>query len=180
MPASPPRSLGSRSSSRRPASQTERLGPIAKGVPVADLELVRRLVATDHGLAIVCTTRADGTVQASLVNAGLTTHPGDGRDVVAFVARGGAVKLANLRRRPYANVVLRADWEWVAVEGRTTLIGPDDRTPGFDPSELPALLRAIFAAAGGTHDDWAEYDRVMAAERRTAVLVDADRISSNG
>lgn len=147
---------------------------------MADLELVRRLVAADHGLAIVCTTRADSTVQASLVNAGVTTHPVDGHDVVAFVGRGNAVKLAHLRRRPYANVVLRAGWEWVAVEGNSTLIGPDDAAPGFAPNELPALLRAIFMAAGGTHDDWAEYDRVMATERRTAVLVDPARISSNG
>ena len=45
---------------------------------------------------------------------------------------------------------------------------------------LPALLRDIFIAAGGTHDDWDEYDRVMAAERRTAVLVEPARILGNG
>jgi PPOX class probable F420-dependent enzyme len=146
---------------------------------VADLELVRRLVVADHGLAIVSTTRANGTVQASLVNAGVTSHPIDGGDVVGLVARGDAVKLKHLRRRPYANVVFRAGWEWVAVEGATTLIGPADPQPGFDRAQLPALLRTIFVAAGGTHDDWDEYDRVMATERRTAVLVTPDRISSN-
>jgi hypothetical protein len=41
-------------------------------------------------------------------------------------------------------------------------------------------LRAVFTAAGGTHDDWDEYDRVMAAERRTAVLIEPARITSNG
>ncbi len=146
---------------------------------MADMDLVRRLVAADQGLAIVSTTRRDGTVQASLVNAGVTVHPVDGHDVVAFVAHGDALKLRHLRRRPYANVVFRAGWEWVAVEGTTTLIGPDDPEPGVDPSDLPALLRTIFMSAGGTHDDWDEYDRVMAAEHRTAVLVTPDRISSN-
>ena len=146
---------------------------------MADLDLVRRLVTADHGLAIVSTTRADGTIQASLVNAGVTTHPTDGRAVVALVARGDALKLRHLRRRPYANVVLRAGWEWVAVEGETTLAGPDDPLVGVDAADLPALLRTIFVAAGGTHDDWDEYDRVMAAERRTAVLVTPARISSN-
>jgi hypothetical protein len=29
----------------------------------------------------------------------------------------------------------------------------------------------VFSAAGGSHDDWDTYDRVMADERRTAVLV---------
>jgi PPOX class probable F420-dependent enzyme len=146
---------------------------------MADMDLVRRLVAADQGLAIVNTTRKDGTVQASLVNAGVTAHPVGGGDVVAFVARGDALKLRHLRRRAYANVVFRAGWEWVAVEGATTLIGLDDPLDGFDPADLPALLRTIFAAAGGTHDDWEEYDRVMATERRTAVLVVPERISSN-
>ncbi len=146
---------------------------------MADIELVRRLVAADHGLAIVCTTRRDGTIQSSLVNAGVAPHPLDGHDVLAFVARGDALKLRHLRLRPYANVVLRAGWEWVAVEGATTLVGPDDPLPGFEPAGLPELLRAVFRTAGGMHDDWSEYDRVMAAERRTAVLVEPGRITSN-
>ena len=44
---------------------------------------------------------------------------------------------------------------------------------------MPALLRDIFTAAGGTHEDWDEYDRVMAAERRTAVLVTPTRVYGN-
>ena len=36
---------------------------------------------------------------------------------------------------------------------------------------LRLLLREIFAAAGGTHNDWATYDKVMAQERRAAVLL---------
>jgi hypothetical protein len=35
----------------------------------------------------------------------------------------------------------------------------------------------IFTAAGGTHDDFDTYHRVMADERRTAVLVTPARIS---
>jgi hypothetical protein len=55
------------------------------------------------------------------------------------------------------------------------LVGPDDA----NAEDLPALLRDIFRAAGGTHDDWDEYDRVMAAERRTAVIVEAERVLTN-
>src|SRR6185295_9191083 len=99
---------------------------------------------------------------------------GDG-DVVAAVAAGGTAKLANLRKRPRATVVFRAGWEWVAVEGPTTIIGPDDPADGVDADRLRVLLREVFAAAGGTHDDWDEYDRVMAAERRAAVLVTPER-----
>jgi hypothetical protein len=41
------------------------------------------------------------------------------------------------------------------------------------------LLRGVYAAAvGGTHDDWAALDAVMAAERHTAVLIRPTRIYS--
>ena len=51
---------------------------------------------------------------------------------------------------------------------------------GIDAEKLRVLLRAIFVAAGGAHDDWDEYDRVMASERRVAVLVEPERIYGNG
>ena len=146
---------------------------------MADLDLVRRLAAADHGLAVLATTRADGSVQASVVNAGVMSHPTADGETVALVATGGTAKLANLRSRPRATVVFRAGWEWVSVEGPTAIIGPDDEEPGFDANQVPQLLRDIFSAAGGTHDDWDEYDRVMSAERRAAVLVTPERITSN-
>jgi PPOX class probable F420-dependent enzyme len=129
---------------------------------MADLDLVRRLSAADHGLAIVAVARPDGTVQTSLVNAGVL----DGK--VAFVARGDAYKLRLIRGTGRANVVFRSGWEWVSVEGPAEVAGTDRQ-----------LLRDVFAAAGGSHDDWDEYDRVMAAEGRTAVTVTPARITSN-
>ncbi len=38
------------------------------------------------------------------------------------------------------------------------------------------LLREIFAAAGGTHDDFGAYDQAMPAERRAAILVTPGRV----
>ena len=146
----------------------------------ADLDLVRRLGAAEHGLVVVATTRADGTVHTSVVNAGVLNDPVTGQPSVALVARGDAKKLEHLRRSGRATVVFRSGWEWVSVEGPVRLAGPDDALDGFDSNGVPALLRDVFVAAGGTHDDWAEYDRVMAAERRTAVLVGPERITSNG
>ena len=147
---------------------------------VADLALVRRLGAADQGLAVVATTRADGSVHTSLVNAGVLEHPLTGEPVVGLVARGSALKVRLVRAAGRANVTFRAGWEWVAVEGPVTLIGPDDVPAGYDAAQVPQLLRDVFAAAGGTHDDWDTYDSVMADERRLAVLVDPARISSNG
>ncbi len=34
-------------------------------------------------------------------------------------------------------------------------------------------------AAGGEHDDWDAYDRAMAAERRTALLLSPERLYAN-
>jgi PPOX class probable F420-dependent enzyme len=147
---------------------------------MTDLGAFARLIPADHGLCVVSTLRADGTVGSSVVNAGVLDHPTTGRPVVGLVAQGGSRKLTHLRARPRATVVVRAGWAWAAAEGPVQLAGPDDPLAGVDAEGLRLLLRAIFTAAGGTHDDWDTYDRVMADERRTAVLVDPDRVYSSG
>ena len=146
----------------------------------AELDLVRRLVAAEHGLAVVATTRPDGSVHASVVNAGVLDDPVTGRPCVGLVVRGDARKLSHLRRAGRAAIVFRSGWEWVSVEGPVRVVGPDDQCDDLAPAARAKLLRDIFTAAGGTHDDWDTYDRVMAEERRTAVLVDPARITSNG
>jgi PPOX class probable F420-dependent enzyme len=147
---------------------------------MTDLSDFARVAGADQNLCVVATARADGTVQASVVNAGVMRHPTRPVDVVVFVARGGARKLANMRARPKMTVVARAGWEWVAVEGEAELIGPDDAYAGVDAEQLRVLLRDAFSAAGGTHDNWDEYDRVMAEDRRAVVLVTPARVYSNG
>lgn len=136
-----------------------------------DLSGFAQLVPLDHGLCVVRTVRADGSVQSSVVNAGVIESPVTGADVVGLVAGGGSHKLGNLRRSPRATIVVRAGWRWVTVEGDASIIGPDDHHPAIDVDAARLLLRDIFRAAGGTHEDWDEHDRVMAAERRAAVLV---------
>ena len=64
------------------------------------------------------------------------------------------------------------------MEGPTSIIGPDE-PDAPDTEVLRVLLRDVFIAAGGTHDDWDEYDRVMREDRRAAVLVTPERITSN-
>jgi PPOX class probable F420-dependent enzyme len=132
----------------------------------------------DRYLAVVSTVRGDATVQASVVNAGLLPHPIDGTEVVGFVTYGKA-KLAHLRERPQITVTFRSGWEWGAVEGRAELIGPDDPHPGVDAEARRLLLRQLFAAAGGMHDDWDAYDRTMAEQHRTAVLISPTRMYGN-
>jgi len=145
---------------------------------VADLGLVGRLGAAEGGLAVVALSRPDATVQASVVNAGVLEHPVSGASVVGFVTYGRA-KLAQLRARHLATLTFRAGWEWVSVEGACDIAGPDDPLEGLASSAVPQLLRDVFSAAGGRHDDWDAYDRAMADQRRAAVLVVPARIYSN-
>jgi PPOX class probable F420-dependent enzyme len=145
-----------------------------------DLGKVRELIPAERGLAVASTTRADGSVHSAVINAGVTTHPLTGDEVAAYVALGGVMKLRHLRARPRLTLTWRVGWRWQTVEGTVTLIGPDDPLEGFDPAGLPQLLRDVFLSTGSTHDDWPTYDRVMAEERRCAVLVRPDRVYGRG
>ena len=147
---------------------------------MGDLAAFAALVPLDHGLVVVSTSRADGSIQSSVVNAGVLDHPVTARAIVGLVASGSSRRLTNLRARPRTTVVIRAGWRWAAVEGPTELAGPDDHLEGVDGEGLRTLLRRIFIAAGGTHDNWDEYDHVMADERRVAVLVHPERSYGSG
>ena len=143
---------------------------------MADLDDVRDFLADEHGLAVVSTTQADGRVLSSVVNCGVTTHPVTGEATVALVSRGGAARLAHVRRGSEVTVAAQRSWRWVAVTGACDLSGPDDPTDGIEGDRLRLLLREVFQAAGGTHDDWDEYDRVMAEDRRCCMFIDPGRI----
>lgn len=146
---------------------------------MTELSAFADLTSVDHGLCVFNTLRRDGSIQSSVINAGVLQHPLTNVPVVGLVAIGGTRKLRNLRADPRSTIVARAGWQWAAVEGRAQLIGPDDPHPDVDDERLRLLLREIFTAAGGTHDDWDTYDRVMREERRTAVLISPTRVYAN-
>jgi hypothetical protein len=144
---------------------------------MADLEHTTRLAAADHHLAVFTIGRPDGTVHASVVSAGVFADPVDGSPGVAAVLGGGTRKLELLRRLGHATLVFKNAGDWSAVSGPVRLIGPDD---GAEHAlDVPETIRAVYRAAGGTHDDWDEFDRVMAADRRCAVFVRADVVATN-
>lgn len=142
---------------------------------MTELSLFADLVPLDHGLCVVSMARRDGTIASAVVNAGILSHPQSGVEAVGFVARG-LRKLEHLRGGRRATIVARAGWRWAAAEGAVEVFGPDDEHPGIDGEALRRLLRDVFAAAGGTHEDWDEYDRVMAEDRSAAVLLTPDRV----
>jgi len=79
------------------------------------LDDAAQMGAKEQGLAVISTLRADGTIQSSVVNAGVMQHPLVDRQVLAFVSYG-KVKLANLRTRPQLTATFRSGWQWAAVE----------------------------------------------------------------
>ena len=147
---------------------------------MADLAEFAALVPAEHGLATMTVIGPDGHMRPSVVNVGVLDHPLTGLPVVGAVVHGRARKLVNLRERPRVSVVLRAGWQWAGVEGPVELAGPDDPMAGLDAERVRLLLREIFTAAAGTHDNFDEYDRVMAADRRAAVLITPARVFANG
>lgn len=174
---------GLESPHRSPAPTTRRHRPSyppgSEGGAMPALSQFAELVPLDHGLSTVVTLGADHAPHATVVNAGVLPHPVTGDPVVGFVSAGVAHKLAHLRADPTIVVVARAGWLWATVEGTAELIGPDDRHPDVDAERLRVLLREVFQAAGGTHDDWDAYDQVMRDERRAAVLVRPTRTYTN-
>ena len=144
-----------------------------------ELNDVRQFLATETGLATISTTQKDGRVLSSIANCGIIQHPLTGADCVALVSAGGAARLGHVRRGSEVTIAIRRGWNWLAVTGQADLIGPSDPATGIDVEELRLLLREIYEAAGGIHDDFEEYDREMVRGGRTAVLVEPARIISN-
>lgn len=148
-----------------------------KGIEnMPDLKTARSFLAEEHGLAVVSTTQADGRVLSSVINCGVIDHPLSGAPHVALVSTGTAARIGHIRRGSHVTVLVRRDWKWVSITGPADLIGPDDLPDSIDAEALRIMRRDVFKAAGGTHDDWDEYDRAMEEDGRIVVFVAPERI----
>jgi hypothetical protein len=144
-----------------------------------DLEDVKGYLASETGLATISTTQADGRVLSSIANCGVIDHPITGAPCVTLISMGQAARLKHVRRGSEVTIAIRRGWNWLSVTGPADLIGPNDSAEGIDAEALRVLLREVYQAAGGTHDDYEEYDRAMLEDARTAVLVSPARIMGN-
>lgn len=146
---------------------------------MANLNDVRSFLTDEHGLAVVSTTQRDGRVLSSVINCGVTEHPVTGAVMIGLVSRGDAMRNVHVRRGSEVTIAVRRGWQWAGVTGAASLIGLDDPADGYDDERIRVLLRDVFQEAGGTHDDWDEYDRVMKADRRVAMFIEPTRILGN-
>ena len=114
--------------------------------------------------AVLATVRGDGHPQLSPVAAGVLG------DTVVVSSRETAMKVRNLRRRPYASVCVFGDTffgqPWVQVEGPAEVVSL--------PEALD-LLVDYYRNVSGEHPDWDEYRAAMVSERRVLIRVRVER-----
>jgi len=135
--------------------------PIATNTEItrdALLEFVR----PRHRVVLI-TTRADGSVQASPVSAGVDSG---GRVVVATYPERAKVTNARRRRRGSA-LFLSDEWNgpWVQVHGDIEVI---DLPEAIEP------LVEYFRSISGEHPDWDEYRAAMQSQGKCLLRLDID------
>lgn len=86
---------------------------------MTNISAFAEMLSHDHGLCVLSTLRRDGSIQSSVVNAGVTAHPRTAEPVVGLVALGGSRKLTHLRADPRTTVVARTGWQWMTGCTRT-------------------------------------------------------------
>ena len=131
------------------------------------LEDLRPLLEQSR-VVVFTTFRRDGMPQQSLVTVGEL----DGG--LAFTTRSVNAKALNLARDPRCAMMLVSPdrRSFAVLDGEAEVLGPDD----LDAEALRLKLREVFAAAGGTHEDWDAYDRAMLEQGRVAITLRPARI----
>jgi PPOX class probable F420-dependent enzyme len=114
--------------------------------------------------AILVTTRADGTPQASPVTCGLDSN---GRIVISTYPE--RAKTVNARHRPEVSVLVLSDDfgdAWVQVDGTAEVL------------DMPAALDGLveyYRVIAGEHPDWAEYREAMVRQGKSLIRVTSTR-----
>ena len=146
---------------------------------MSDIEIFSNYLSEETGLVTVSTTQVDGRVLSSVVNCGMIEHPLTGATCVAFVSGSRAARLKHIDRGSQVTITARRGWAWSSVTGPADLIRPEQVPESIDKEQMRLLLREVFHAAGGVHDDLEEYDRAMAQEGRVVVCVTPERVLGN-
>ena len=146
---------------------------------MSDIEIFSNYLSEETGLVTVSTTQVDGKVLSSVVNCGMIEHPLTGATCVAFVSGSRAARLEHIDRGSQVTITARRGWAWSSVTGPADLIRPEQVPESIDKEQMRLLLREVFHAAGGVHDDLEEYDRAMAQEGRVVVCVTPERVLGN-
>ena len=110
--------------------------------------------------AVLITTRADGTTQASPVTCGVESA---GRIVISTYPQ--RAKTANVRRTGRASVIVLSDdfnGAWVQVDGDAEVL------------DVPAAVEPLveyFRCISGEHPDWDEYRAAMVTQNKSLIRI---------
>ncbi len=132
-----------------------------------DIETAVAFIGANHR-AVIATTRADGLPSLTPVAAAV-----DDEGKVVVSTRRTAMKVAHLRRTPYATILVMNDGfygEWAQVEGPVEIV------------ELPAALDGLveyYRRVAGEHPDWDDYRAAMEREQRVLVRLTVERAGPN-
>ena len=129
---------------------------------------VKKFTTENHQGVLTCF-RRNGMPHMSIVTCGAY------RDGVAFTTTTDRAKLIILKRDSRcALMVSKQDWwGYVVLEGRATILSPDNT----GAEDLREALRGVYrAATNQDHSNWEEYDQAMIDDRRAAVIVVPDHI----
>jgi PPOX class probable F420-dependent enzyme len=118
--------------------------------------------ARDRNQSVFTTLRKDGRPQLSNV-----LHAVGEDGVVRVSTTADRAKYANLRRRPWAALLVNGadSWSYAVLEGDVTLseVAADPHDATVD--ELVEVYRAL----QGEHDDWDDYRAAMVSDRRVVI-----------
>lgn len=132
-------------------------------LPAMDIGDALDVIRRQHR-AVLATTRSDGRPQLSPVAVGVLG------DRVVVSSRETAMKVHNLRRRPFASVCVIGDsffgQPWVQVEGPAEVVSLPDAME---------LLVEYYRHVSGEHPDWDDYRRAMEQEHRVMVRITVER-----
>lgn len=132
-----------------------------------DADAVRRFVRDNHH-AVLATTRANGRPQLSPVTAGV-----DDDGVLVVSTRETSVKVANLRRDPWASLCVFTDrffGDWVQAAGPVEIVSLPDAMDG---------LVDYYRRISGEHPDWADYRAAMERDRRCLLRITIEEAGPN-
>lgn len=113
---------------------------------------------------VLTTFRADGSLQSSPVSGGVDDA---GRIVIATYPQ--RAKVANIRRRPSASVMVLSDefnGPYVQVDGEGEVI---------DLPDAVELLVDYYRSIAGEHPDWAEYRQAMVDQGKCLIRISPQR-----
>lgn len=118
-----------------------------------------------HG--VLTTFRKSKAAQMSIVTCGPI------KNGVGFSSTLDKAKISNLLRDNRCTLLISSpDWRnYIVLEGHATIFSPELS----DPEELRLALREVYRSASGKeHPNWEEFDRVMIADKRVAIIVEPE------